>query len=83
MLKNEPINTIIEKYCHVVGHNVVVEVTCCGYMEIKSKCLESHNCEQERGGCTNKYLIKKKETAKKHNVLTFIFAATPYFIRKL
>lgn len=49
----EGIKTVIEKYCPVVGHNVAVEVTRRGHTELGSTCLRKHECELERGGCTN------------------------------
>lgn len=46
--------TVVERYCPVVGHNVAVEVS---HMSGKDNgsCLHSHNCERERGGCSNSF----------------------------
>lgn len=52
-MSGEGIKSVIEKYCPVVGHNVAVEVTRCGYSEYNSNCLHGYDCERERGGCTN------------------------------
>lgn len=52
-MTDKGIKSVVEKYCPVVGHNVAVEVTSCGYSELSSNCLHSHDCERERGGCTN------------------------------
>lgn len=53
------IKAVTEKYCPVVGHNVVVEVTRCGFKETGAKCLQGYFCNKERGGCTNTFFSGK------------------------
>lgn len=47
---------VTQKYCHIVGHNVVVEVMRCGFKETGAECLQGQCCKLERGGCTNNFL---------------------------
>ena len=60
MSENKEIKQVVEQYCPIVCHNVVVEVKNCGYKEACQNCLELHHCEKERGGCTNKYFSSKQ-----------------------
>jgi formate dehydrogenase maturation protein FdhE len=53
------IKAVTEKYCPIVGHNVVVEVTQCGFKETGAECLQGQCCKLERGGCTNSFLNAK------------------------
>jgi hypothetical protein len=53
------IKAITEKYCPVVGHNVVVEVMRCGFEETGAECLQGHNCKIEHGGCKNSFFNAK------------------------
>lgn len=48
--------TVIEKYCPVVQHNVAFEVLQLGHVELGSNCLYTHDCERDRGGCSNRVI---------------------------
>jgi len=53
------IKATTEKYCPIVGHNVVVEVRRCGFKETGAECLQEHNCKIEYGGCKNSFFSAK------------------------
>jgi hypothetical protein len=58
-MNEQKFKTVIEKYCPVVQHNVAFEVLRLGHIDLGSNCLHTHDCERDRGGCTNRILGAK------------------------
>ncbi len=57
-----------EQYCTIIGKNIILEETTYHNGSRKIRCLHSHKCENESGGCINPYVIKRIEKAKEGNV---------------
>ncbi len=47
--------SIIERYCPHVSHNVSMEISRHSDGKITERCLHLKKCEQEQGGCQNRW----------------------------
>jgi len=52
--------SVHERYCPVVGHNVVMEVSKSEDKKCIS-CLNKHNCDKENGGCNYQSFLKQNK----------------------
>ena len=57
MSKPETIN-ITERYCPVIGKNVLFETEASGYVKRSPVCLNLHICYVKLGGCKNKRIFE-------------------------